>query len=85
MEKDVKSMESEYYDKHYQSLYQPIEFMQENLTHVEFIGFLKGNIIKYVGRLGRKDEPSKEVAKIKRYIQWLEKAVKNERINLREI
>jgi hypothetical protein len=41
---------------HYKEmLVQPWEVMQSVLTQEEFIGFLKGNIIKYAMRQGRKD------------------------------
>lgn len=39
---------------HYQGLIQPIELMQELLSHKEFIGFCKGNMIKYAYRAGHK-------------------------------
>lgn len=74
----------EYYDKHYQSAHQPIEAMQANMTKEEFVGYLKGNIMKYICRFGKKDSAIKESAKIKRYSQWLEQAVKGEVINPRE-
>ena len=51
-------------DMHYQTSVQPIETMQANMTREELIGFLKGNIIKYVCRCGRKDDVPKETAKI---------------------
>lgn len=56
---------------HYITDHQPIEVMQANMTHDELIGFLKGNIIKYACRCGRKDEPLKEAEKIKQYAEWL--------------
>lgn len=63
---------SEHYDEHYaSSAIQPIEFMVANFTHEEMVGFLKGNIIKYIARCGKKDDPVKETAKIKRYSEWL--------------
>lgn len=63
---------SEHYDEHYaSSIIQPIEFMVANFTREEMIGFLKGNIIKYTSRMGKKDDPTKETAKIKRYSEWL--------------
>lgn len=74
----------EYYDKHYQSKHQPIEVMQANMTNAEFIGYLRGNIIKYTCRFGKKDDIKKESAKIKRYAEWLEKASNGETINPRE-
>lgn len=58
-------------NKHYISEHQPIETMQSNMTHDEMIGFLKGNIIKYACRCGKKDEPLKEAEKIKQYAEWL--------------
>lgn len=58
-------------NKHYISDHQPIETMQSNMTHAEMIGFLKGNIIKYACRCGKKDEPLKEAEKIKQYAEWL--------------
>lgn len=58
-------------NKHYISDHQPIETMQSNMTYDEMIGFLKGNIIKYACRCGKKDEPLKEAEKIKQYAEWL--------------
>lgn len=58
-------------NKHYVTAHQPIEVMQANMTHDELIGFLKGNIIKYACRCGRKDAPLKEAEKIKQYAEWL--------------
>ena len=63
--------ELEVKNKHYISDHQPIETMQSNMTHDEMIGFLKGNIIKYACRCGKKDEPLKEAEKIKQYAEWL--------------
>lgn len=41
---------------HYKDMaVQPWSVMESVLTHEEFVGFLKGNIIKYAMRQGRKD------------------------------
>lgn len=72
------------HDAHYQTEVQPIEVMQANLSKAELVGFLKGNIIKYVCRCGRKDEVLKEAEKIKRYSDWLIVALKGERIDPRK-
>lgn len=41
---------------HYKQMpMQPWDVMQAVMTHQEFVGFLKGNIIKYSMRAGRKD------------------------------
>lgn len=78
-----KSLEN-YHDTHYQTELQPIEFMQANMTKEETIGFLKGNIIKYAGRCGRKDDPLKEADKIKRYAGWLVDVLQGKTIDPRK-
>lgn len=56
---------------HYKDMpMQPWDVMQSVLTPEEFIGFLKGNIIKYSMRAGRKDG-SDDAGKAKHYRQKL--------------
>lgn len=56
---------------HYKDMgVEPWEVMEAVLTHAEFVGFLKGNIIKYSMRQGRKD--SDDAAKCKHYIRKLQ-------------
>ena len=66
-----------HYDEHYASMVglEPIELMQLVLSYDELIGFLKGNIIKYTLRAGKKqgEAAEKDAAKAKRYIEWLMK------------
>lgn len=50
---------------------QPWDVMQAVLTHEEFIGFLKGNVIKYSMRAGHK-AGSDDAAKAKHYLAKLE-------------
>ena len=50
---------------------QPWAVMQAVLTHDEFLGFLKGNIIKYSMRAGRKDG-SDDAGKARHYMQKLD-------------
>lgn len=57
--------------------------MQANMTPEEFRGFLKGNIIKYACRCGRKDDALKEAEKIKRYAEWLVLSLQEYEINPR--
>lgn len=73
-------------ERHYGGRIQPLEFMQANMTKEEFIGFLKGNVIKYVSRAGKKENSDikNDLAKAKRYLSWLEKAVSDDIINPRE-
>jgi len=55
---------------------EPFEVMQGLLTHPEYVGFLKGNIIKYSMRQGRKEgEPAeKDASKCRAYINKLYEA-----------
>lgn len=75
--KDGAAPNTKYYDEHYASMVglEPIELMQLVLSLPEFVGFLKGNIIKYTLRAGKKqgEAAEKDVAKAKRYTEWLVK------------
>ena len=83
-DQEANHKEAQKKEHHYDGAVQPIELMQAQMTPEEFIGFLKGNIIKYVSRLGKKDAPEKEVRKIIQYTHWLLKAVKGQTIDPRE-
>ena len=53
---------------HYKEMaIQPWELMESVLTHEEFVGYLKGNAIKYALRAGRK-EGSDDLGKCKHYM-----------------
>jgi hypothetical protein len=53
---------------HYKDMaIQPWSVMQAVMTHEEFVGFLKGNIIKYSLRAGRKDG-SDDAGKARHYM-----------------
>jgi len=57
---------------HYKDMpIQPWALMEAVLTHAEFVGFLKGNIIKYSLRAGRKDG-SDDAGKAKHYMLKLQ-------------
>lgn len=69
---------------HYQlTLLQPLEIMQRTMTKDEFIGFLKGNIIKYSIRGGHKEgePPEKDLTKVNTYHRWLRLAEQGQMIN----
>jgi hypothetical protein len=84
VEKTVEQrLKEEHFDEHYHDKVQPLEIMQEIMTPEEFRGFLFGNIIKYSCRCGKKDEPQKEFAKLRRYREWYEKAILSEHIDPR--
>ena len=79
----VKDEVPEHFEEHYQGEVQPIELMQSVMSQEAFMGFLRGNIIKYASRLGKKDGVAKETTKILRYAEWLDKVAKGEKINPR--
>ena len=74
------------YDDHYQGDVEPIELMQAQMTREAFMGFLRGNNIKYASRFGKKDNEStiKEAAKIRVYAEWLEVAAMGDVVNPHE-
>ena len=71
---------------HYDTLHQPIETMQANMTPEAFRGYLRGNIIKYTCRMGRKDGEAelKEAKKIQDYAKWLVESLEGKTIDPRE-
>lgn len=73
--------------KHYNSkLIQPIEISQMVLTHEEFIGAMKFNIMKYTQRAGSKEGESstKDWNKALQYKLWLEMAERGDKIDPRK-
>lgn len=74
-------------ESHYGGTIQPLEFMQANMTKDEFMGFLKGNIIKYVSRAGKKkdNDIKSDIKKAKRYLVWLQEVLDGKIINPREL
>lgn len=70
MEQEHKADDIQVGGTHYKDMpVQPWEVMQVLLTKEEFIGFLKGNIVKYSMRQGRKD--SDDAGKLRHYQQKL--------------
>jgi len=65
---------------HYKSMpIQPWDVMEVVLTREEFIGFLKGNYIKYAMRAGNKGDPLEDANKALHYQQKLEEVMNNDR------
>lgn len=50
---------------------QPWEVMESVLSHAEFVGYLKGNVIKYSMRDGKKVGATKDADKARHYAQKL--------------
>lgn len=58
--------------EHYKSMaVQPWDVMKSLLSHEEWVGFLKGNIIKYSMRQGRKVDANDDAEKAKHYMAKL--------------
>ena len=51
---------------------QPWEVMEDLLTHEEFQGYLKGCLIKYAMRAGKKESSPMDAAKYRHYRQKLD-------------
>jgi len=54
-----------------------IDAMKSCMSDEEIIGFCKGNVIKYLWRLGAKDEALQEVKKAQWYLTELIKVLEN--------
>jgi len=58
MAEDQKADDLQAGGNHYKTLaIQPWHLMEDLLTKEEFVGYLKGNLIKYAMRQGKKDSP----------------------------
>lgn len=70
--------EKQFGGSHYKEMaVQPWTLMELVLTHEEFVGYLKGNIIKYSLRQGKKDSPDAD--KAKHYLQKLREILRDPR------
>ena len=64
------------FNEHYTSLeIEPIEIIKKDLSNEQYIGYLKGNIIKYTLR---NKEPLKDASKCRKYAEWLEEAMEKQ-------
>lgn len=76
----VAPVSPETFDEHYKGDVEPIELMQAQMSPEAFMGFLRGNIIKYTSRLGKKDDVVKESFKILKYAGWLHEATQGKKV-----
>ena len=72
--KNFKQEEPEYYNSN--GLSPNRAFEQGLISNEEFIGFIKGNVIKYVVRCDKKGNPIEDIDKAISYLQLLKKMVK---------
>lgn len=76
--KDSNADDGQVDGTHYKDMgIEPWDVMQSILTRKEFLGFLKGNIIKYAMRQGKKDGANKDAEKARHYAAKL-KAVEEQ-------
>ena len=71
---EEKSEEPSYYNSNGLSPNQAFE--QGLISNEEFIGFIKGNVIKYVVRCGKKGNPVEDIDKAINYLQLLKKIMR---------
>lgn len=50
-----------------------VDVIKATLTQEEFKGWLKGNAMKYLFRLGKKDDECQDAKKAMKYLEWLVK------------
>jgi hypothetical protein len=72
----MKNDETQVGGSHYLDMpIQPWEVMEAVLTREEYIGFLRGNVIKYSLRAGRKQGADDDVDKARHYARQLAKVL----------
>lgn len=86
IDEEEDTQEDSMHDKHYRNaVVEPILVMQALFSRDEFIGFLKGNILKYRLRMGHKgteEDMKADYDKICVYEMWLDTIKNGERIVL---
>ena len=50
---------------------QTIDFIKAKLSPEEYVGYLKGNIIKYLSRANYKGSAKSDIEKALQYLTWL--------------
>lgn len=74
---NIKTQDDVNHPAHYkQGKRETIEVIQDYMTKDEFTGYLKGNILKYVGRFKFKGKPLQDLEKAEWYLHKLIKEVK---------
>lgn len=70
--------ETVHHPAHYggDTTYETIKVLEAWLTHTEYVGFLKGNVIKYLSRATRTNNHNENIAKATWYQNELDKYLK---------
>lgn len=63
---------------------QPISFMEANFSHDEMVGFLKGNVLKYVSRYQEKGRVV-DLKKARVYLDWLIEKEEGRKLTIMEV
>lgn len=73
MEKRELSPDYEYvnHPSHYQGKIECINYLEDKLSREEYIGFLKGSVMKYMDRLGKKEDDLSDSKKAAWYLNKL--------------
>lgn len=73
MRKDNIVYEEElvYSPEHYQGKVEAIDYIEDKLSTEEYKGFLKGSILKYLSRMGRKGHAVTDAKKARWYLERL--------------
>jgi len=73
---EKKHEQSEQPDYYKSNGLSPMDAFEKGLlSEEEFIGFIKGNVIKYTVRAGKKDDAVKDIGKAIDYLGWLKKVM----------
>jgi len=76
---EKKHEQSEQPDYYKSNGLSPMDAFEKGLlSKEEFIGFIKGNVIKYTVRAGKKDDAVKDIDKAIDYLEWLKKVIMND-------
>lgn len=78
-EKPTETVDKVNSPPHYgQGTIECIEYIEDFLTHDEYVGYLRGNVAKYLHRWKWKGKPDEDLAKAAWYLNRLQGTVKDE-------
>lgn len=70
---------------HYQGKIECIDYIEDKLSRDEYIGFLKGTVLKYMSRLGKKENDLDDSKKAAWYLEKLIEVYRNNQFQTGEI
>lgn len=77
-DKDAEQWDEISQPKHYTvGGFEAIDVVRAKLTHEEFVGFCKGNVLKYLMRANYKEHHDKDIGKAEWYMKELNNAIRN--------